>query len=333
MQDFHRLLIIGLCTAIVPFLGCRGTGTEDDDDIAEDDDASDDDVSDDDAADDDTGDDDDDYRHELTVTEPVVGDFSCLGTMGDTPDPIEESAPLYAYVRDFSDGDDIAGAKALVWTTNDPSDEGTADFEFLSGTDHTGSVPVDDGLIRPCEPFAYKVWTEWEPPETMPTYQMSNVMAPVGDPEWNDFEMISVSYGTYQIIPLSLAIEPDEAKGIAAGRFYDCAGEAVEYGQVLIVDENGDKAEEVYIRYFVAELPDRDQPWTSEDGIFGAIDVPPGAWTMQLWGVLDDGMPECPEEEVDGRCKLAEAQVYVVPNSVNIANAELALYPDGCYVE
>ncbi len=335
MTDLHRLLtiLVALSTAaaLAALPACRGTGDDDDDTVADDDDtATDDDDTD---GDDDVTDDDDDYRHELTVTDPVSGDFSCLGEQLDPPVPWDDSAPLYAYVRDFSEDDAIAGAKALLWTSNDPSDEGQADFSFDTGTDHTGAISIDDGLVNSCEPFAYKVWTEWTPPETMPTYQMSNVLAPVGDPEWSDFEMISVSYATYQIIPLSLAIQPDETKGIAAGKFQDCVGDPIEGGQVLVVDDNGDKAEDVYIRYFVDELPDRDQPCTSEDGIFGAIDVPQGKWEMQLWGVLDAGMPECPEEEVDGRCLLASATVFVIPNSVNIANADMKPFPDACYVD
>jgi hypothetical protein len=334
MTDLHRLLTIlvalGTAATLAALPACRGTG-DDDDDTADDDDTVDDD--DDTTDDDDVTDDDDDYRHELTVTDPVVGDFSCLGEQSDPPEPGADSASIFAYVRDFSEDDPIAGAKALLWTNNDPADEGAADFSFDTGTDHTGAITVDDGLVKSCQPFAYKVWTEWTPPETMPTYQMGNVLAPVGDPEWNDFEMISVSYATYQIIPLSLAIQPDEAKGIAAGRFYDCAGEAVEGGQVLVKDDQDNLAEDVYIRYFVDELPDRDQPWTSEDGIFGAIDVPPGQWAMELWGVLDTDMPECPTEEVNGRCMLAKATVFVIPNSVNIANAEMKLYPDSCYTD
>jgi len=331
MANLHRLYLVlmacGLTAALCLFGGCRGG---DDDDVA-DDDVADDDVADDDAQDDDTGDDDDDYRHELTVTDPVVGDLSCLGEQTTPPTTWDDSAPIYAYVRDFSEGDEIVGAKALVWSNNDPSDEGAADFQFLTGTDVDGLVTVDDGLINSCEPFAYKVWTEWEPPETMPTYQMGLILAPVGHPEWNDFEMISVSYATYQIIPLSLAIQPDETKGLAAGRFYDCNNDPIENGQVLVVDDDGNKADDVFVRYFVEELPDRDQPDTSEDGLFGAIDVPPGPWNLQLWGVLDAGMPECPTDEVDGRCMIAQGRVYVIPNSVNVANAELKPYPDSCY--
>ena len=337
MDNLHRLLVILVAllaaSALAALPACRSA--EDDDDTSADDDDDDDvaDDDDDDVADDDDAGDDDDYRHELTVTEPVIGDLSCLGENLDPPAPGDDSAQIFAYVADFSDDDAIAGAKMLLWSDNDPSDEGAADFEFSDGTDHTGAITIDDGVVNSCERFVYKIWTEWEPPETMPTYQMSNVLAPVGDPEWNNFEAISVSYATYQIIPLSLAIQPDETKGIAAGRFYGCDGEAVEGAQVLVVDSNGNKADDVYIRYFVEELPDRDQPYTSEDGIFGGIDVPPGQWTMQIWGVLDASMPECPEDEVDGRCKLAEAEVFVVPNSVNIANAEMVPYPASCYTE
>ncbi len=305
--------------------GCRTTGDDDDDD------AGDDDAGDDDAADD------DDYRHELTVTEPVIGDFSCLGQTLGAPDP-GDTGNLVGIVTDFSDDFEVAGAKLYVWADNDPSGgEGTADFVFTDGTDQTGQITVGSGVVNACEKFAYKVWTEWQPQETMPTFETGNVIGPDGDTTWadhfEDFEILSVSYATYQIIPLSLAIDPDPAKGLAAGAFYDCAGERVENAQVLVKDASGNLAEDVYIRYFVDETPDRDQSWTSDDGLFGAIDVPPGTWTMELWGIRDSGMPDCPEAEVDGYCKLADVDVYVIPDSVNIANANMKPYPDSCYAE
>jgi len=48
---------------------------------------------------------------------------------------------------------------------------------------------------------------------------------------------------------------------------------------------------------------------------------------------LDDDMPECPTEDVDGRCMVASSNVFVIPDSINIANALMKPYPDACYVE
>ncbi len=338
MSNLHRLLMIlvalAACAALAALPACRGTSDDDDtgDDDTGDDDTGDDDTGDDDTGDDDTGDDDDDYRHELTVEEPLVGDFSCLGEALGVPDA-GDTAAMTGFVTDFSDDIPVAGAKMLLWANNDPSDAGAADFEFDTGTDQDGDIEIPEDMVAACEKFAYKVWTEWQPPETMPTYEVGNVLPPVGHAEWNDFELISVSYATYQIIPLSLAIQPDPEKGLAAGTLRDCNDDTVENGQVLIVDANGDKAEDVYIRYFKDELPDRDQPWTSDDGIFGAIDVPQGAWTMELWGVLPDDAPDCPTEEVEGRCLVASSEVFVIPDSINIANALLKPYPDACFVD
>jgi len=325
-MDFLRrlLLLMAVLTlglSLTLWLGgCRGG--DDDDDVADDDDNGDDDD------DDNEG---DDYRHELTVDVPLAGDLSCLGTTLGDPTPGGTSEALIAYVLDFSEDDPINGAKMQLWANNDPTTG--ADFEFMDGTDHTGAITVDEGIVYPCEKFAYKVWTEWQPPETMPSYEMGNVLPPLGDPEWDNYELISVSYATYQIIPLSLAIDPDPAKGMAAGRVYGCDGEAVQNAQVIVTNEGGTKAEEVFVRYFVDELPDRDQAWTSEDGLFGAIDVPPGQWNLEIWGILDAGMPECPEPEVDGYCKIAQSQVNVIADSVNIANANMVEYPASCYDE
>ena len=71
------------------------------------------------------------------------------------------------------------------------------------------------------------------------------------------------------IIPSVLGITVDLSKGVISGRVYDCGLNNVEGGRVRVVDDStGQEAEGVIVRYFVDDFPDRDQLWTSQDGLF-----------------------------------------------------------------
>ncbi|MCK6531171.1 hypothetical protein L6R50_27620 [Myxococcota bacterium] len=326
------VLALGLAQA-----GCREEPPADDDvadDDAADDDAADDDVADDDAADDDaTG---DDYRHVLTVTEALVGDFSCISSPQEPsaiPEDNKVTAELQAHVLDFEEDSGVAGAYASVWGNNDPGS--TPGFVSDDATGSDGLVTVPSGVVTSCVPYAYETHTNFSPPETQQTYELGVILPPTGGAPFSggDADFTSVSFATYNIIPLVLSIQPTPGKGIAAGTFEDCNGERVQNAQILVKDASGNLAQDVYVRFFVDDLPDRDQAWTSEDGLFGAIDVSVGDWTIELWGVPNASFT-CPGDLDDGgRCRVTTVPITVTADSVNIANARMKPYPDACFEE
>ncbi len=339
----HRSLsTLSLLTSLAAFAlltGCR-EGPPADDDAVTDDDTS---LDDDSAADDDTVTDDDDatgddYRHELTVTKPLVGDLSCITTPQDPGAALhtDETAELQGLVLDFSEDENVVGAYVNVWGDNDstqaPAWESAEDDPDGTSTDGLAAVP--SGIVYACTPYAYLTYTNFNPATTQPTYELGTILPPSGGAPWSggDANFTSVSYVTAQLIPLTLSIDPAAGKGIAAGTFEDCNGDPIANGQVIVRDGDGNKASDVYIRYFVDELPDRDQQWTSEDGLFGAIDVPVGSWFMELWGVPNGfDTAGCLDTDADGRCLVTRIGIYVDADSVNIANAKMKPYPEACF--
>jgi hypothetical protein len=113
------------------------------------------------------------------------------------------------------------------------------------------------------------------------------------------------------LITTILGINPDPEKGVVAGRFRDCNGEPVEGAAAIVVDAEGNVPDGVKVRYFVDEFPDRYQPYTSEDGLYAIIDTPVGEYTVELWGILEEGAE--PE-------RLAYNRVEVYADSVCITN-------------
>ena len=93
----------------------------------------------------------------------------------------------------------------------------------------------------------------------------------------------SVSRVTYQLIPSLLGVSVDEDKGVIAGTAFDCNGEEIEGAQVIVKDANGDIPDDLVVNYFRDSFPNRDQLWTSADGLWVAANVPEGELTIELY--------------------------------------------------
>lgn len=295
-----------------------GTGDDDDDSVGDDDDNA------------DPGD--------LDAADPVTGDWSCKGTFTVLPTP-GETGVLAGTVIDFESDEFVPGAHVALWPDNDPQ-TGLDDAEdYLTAAD--GTFSAADGLIQACVPFAARVWTEFDPPETYPTYEINMMVA--GSPPWNE-DFNSVAFSTYNLLPLTVGVEPEVGKGIAAGRITDCVGANVanaeiSVGSVDFATGTVTGAEGYSSRYFFDESPDGSQMHTSDDGLFGAMNTPPGEdWTLLVWGIPQDeahcevtaaGAAIRPAAN-KAMCLLALTDIYVIPDSVNISNIPLKPWPDLC---
>ncbi len=270
-------------------------------------------------------------------TETVTGDWTCHNTLPDIIDGTD--GDFTGTVEDFQEDTPVAVANVRIWTDNDPSGAGGPGLEATTDTD--GRFTLPSGSIQSCTPFAARVWTEFEPPETYQTYQINIVVA--GEPPFEE-TLNSVAYSTYQLLPLTVGVEPAPGQGIAAGRFSDCAGDPIANAEASVgtldwSDGSVTEADGYAMRYFEDEDPEHDQLWISEDGLFGGMNVPPGQWSLLVWGIpqdeahcqlAEDGSVVQPEANAD-YCLLGVTDLNVQPDSVNIANVELKPFPDSCY--
>ena len=89
-------------------------------------------------------------------------------------------------------------------------------------------------------------------------------------------------------------------------------------------DEDGNIPDTLTVNYFTDAFPDRDQLWTSADGLWVAANVPPGNLRAEMWGL------------VDGQLRLLGATLlFSESDSINISNiftgyGDGVKFPDSC---
>lgn len=237
---------------------------------------------------------------------------------------------------DFSEDGSFEAVKnvdvsVIDFETDEPVSEATVEVYYadeLSGSpdvqgesDAAGALSLD---VPVCSPYSYRVFTDPALDETRITIEAHTIEAPsVTATEFN-----SVSKGTYQVIPSLLGVAVDPDKGIVAGTMYDCNGDKVLGAQVVVKNAAGEIPESLVVNYFVDDFPNRNQEYTSEDGLWVASNVPVGEWTIEAYVSAGDG----------SHIMVGATQIQVFANSINISNIHLGFgdglkYPDDCVTE
>jgi hypothetical protein len=246
----------------------------------------------------------------LTLTTPVPGDTTCFdpaGTWGaQTADPsCVVQVPVTGDIEDFESGDGVAGATIeLFW------DDTVGDAPDATLTSDAAGL-VSGGDAKSCSPFTARIATDPLHEETKLTVQQHWTEGP-GDPMDTFFN--SVAGSTYLLIPAILGVRPDATRGIVAGTAYDCGGEGVPVSniQVLVKDSTGAYPTAVRVHYFVDEFPMGVATETSADGLWMALNVPPGRVTLEMWGLVD-GEPQL----------LGQTGADVLPDGITITDLYL----------
>ena len=217
-------------------------------------------------------------------------------------------------VIDFETDEPVADASIEVYYSN--TVYGAPDQSYTS--DGAGNF---SGTVPSCTPYAYRVSTDPDLGATKVTIESSQIdgLTATGS-EYN-----SVSIDTYNVIPALLGISPDVDKGIVAGTAYDCAGEPLEFAQIVVTDADGNIPESEVVRYFVDSFPSRLQEWTSEDGLFVVVNIPEGDWTVNMYVADGNG----------GHLLMAQSPVKVFADSINISSVYTSFgdgvrYPESC---
>lgn len=214
----------------------------------------------------------------------------------------------------------VEATTVALWL--DDAVEGAPDV--VANGDEDGGVLLEGAAT--CAPLTYRVTTDPLFVETQTTYKAHHVYPPAGKGQVvGDF--LSVSADTYQLIPTLLNVAVDPSLAVIAGTAYGCdrdAGlpsdddaEKLTGVQVIVYDEAGNIPESLSVHYFTERFPDREQPHTSPDGLWVALNVPPGRLRAEAWGL------------VGGELTLLGATVLdSEADSINIANV-FAGYGDG----
>ena len=231
--------------------------------------------------------------------------------------------PANVAVLDFQEDTPVTEATIEFWSADAVA--GAPDATGLTDLSGKTSLPA----VTACQAYTYKTWTDPGREETVDTFEAHQIdpfpTAGVIETEFN-----SVSDSTYKIIPSLLGVEVQPGFGVIAGTAYDSVGAKIQHAEVLVHDGTGVATgipESLVVKYFVDDFPNRDQPDTSEDGLWTAINVPPGDWTVEMY--VWNGT-----EHV-----LVGATVLTVkPDSINISNIYTGFgdgvkYPAACLVE
>ncbi|HMV70105.1 MAG TPA: hypothetical protein PKA64_24910 [Myxococcota bacterium] len=274
-------------------------------------------------------------ENELDLKTPPTGTFSCFTPvtayddavwLEQSIDPAKAgvSRTIDGVVNDFEREEPRSHVEVRLWV--DDVIDGPPDT--FQQADPAGKVAFSAPV---CQPLSYLSYPDAALDEARSTYKAHQVY---GFTDGSVIaEYISVSNDTYNVVPAILGITPDPAKSIIAGTAFDCtrspdtlseidAGK-VEHAQVIVRNLDGTKPEGVQVRYFVENFPDRDQPDTSPDGLWTAVNVPAGDIRVEMWGLID------------GEAKLlGSTQLHSVAGSINIANIfagyDGVKYPDSC---
>jgi hypothetical protein len=253
----------------------------------------------------------------IDLTEELVGDISCFEPGSDwlsqtvAKDKIA-TRTLEGMIEDFEDEIGVDDVDLEIWF--DDTFDGDADANAVSNT--VGDVVVE---LPTCTALSYRTSSPAEEERTVDTYEAHQIYGFVEEGELLDDNFNSVSSSTYVLIPSLLGVSMDDDKAVVAGTAYGCDGEPLQNAQVVVVDANGDIPESLVVNYFMESWPVREQPHTSEDGLWVAMNVPEGTWTVQLYGLVGG-------EEV----LIGATQLETFGNSVNVSNIYTG-YGDGVY--
>lgn len=252
-----------------------------------------------------------------------VGDNTWAGTtwLSQTINPANiVDVTASGLVEDFQEDTPVPQATVDLWF--DDVVDASTDAQSLSDNSGVISIPA-----KACQKQAYRVTTDPNITLTKTTYKAHHIYPPEPDGTVDDAQFVSVSDTTYRLIPTILGVTVETDKAIIAGTAYDMLRDPatstdidegkIEGVQVIVYDQDGNIPETLTVNYFTETFPDRDQLWTSPDGLWVAANVPEGELRAEMWGV------------VNGTLTLLGASVlFSEADSINIGNI-FAGYGDG----
>lgn len=262
------------------------------------------------------------YINDDTIGMAPTGNLGCYDVGGawltQAVDPAkQQTATITEIVEDFEFDVAINDATVDVWV--DDLVDGAPDH--TQAANESGQVTFD---LPVCTPIAYRATVPPGLDTHKATYESHQIFEPAdSSPAPSPYNIVAKS--TYGVILNLLGVTPDPAYGVVAGTLYDCDKNPIEGAQIVVVDDEGNIPPESLTKYFIDDFPARDQLYTSADGLWTAINLPPGDWTVQAW--VWDG--------ADGHVQVGSTRLQIFPDSINISNIYYGFdggiwYPPSC---
>lgn len=204
-----------------------------------------------------------------------------LGCVGSHSDPAAPTAAtmLDLTVKDFEKSTVVAGATVEVYTSLAHVNARTPDATSAP-TDAAGTSKI----MMPAGSYRV-IFRTFGAPMTIETLEFNRA--------FDDGARVSVSETTRSEIPALLSLMPDDTKGVVAGSQRDCAEKELGGITVAMSSDGGSFDSATNVFYFqdagATRVPSRGQKWTSGDGAYAALNVPPGNATVTASGLVTDG--------------------------------------------
>jgi hypothetical protein len=230
-----------------------------------------------------------------------------LGCIGGHVDPAAPTTPtdVAVTVLDFEKSTPVTGATVEVYLSLDSVNAMTPDATAVAATDANGQTMIT------VPPGSYRViFRTVGAPNTIETLEFNRA--------YNDGARVSVSEATKSEIPALLNLAPDDSKGVVAGSQRDCLEAELGGVTMSLVSDGGDYDNGMNVFYFqdfgTSRIPSLAQHWTSGDGAFAGLNVPPGNATVTTGGRVGANSP---------LLKLGVGVVPVRAGSVTIVQLEM----------
>jgi hypothetical protein len=203
-------------------------------------------------------------------------DLSCLGSFMDPAGPTATTA-VDMTVKDFEKSTPVAGATVEAYAD-------LAGFNAKTPIAMGGPTAADGKvtLMMPAGGYRVIFRTVADPAKTIETVEFNRA--------WNDIDRISVSQATKGEIPGLVSVVPDDTKGVVAGDLRDCNNKQTG-GLLFNVSSSGGSFDAKANTFYFLDIdksttvPARSQKWTSGDGVFATLNVPPGDVTLNVSGL------------------------------------------------
>lgn len=204
---------------------------------------------------------------------------------GSPTDPVVDAVLL---VEDMEDGFPVEGVQLEVFFTNTVSGEPDLGVADLDPTDTDGRVIATVPTGRWIAVRVIGDATPLYPPGVVMQSVAFDVETPVAD--GGLVPIRSVSQATYMLISTVFGITPDPSLGLLFGVLRDCASVPIEDATARLYRPPGERCgtdSSCLDRYFIDDVPAMDQLWTSEDGMFALLQIPPlDGFDLELHGIV-----------------------------------------------